>query len=169
MPKFSVLQRRLHRWGSILISLPLLLVVATGILLQLKKDVEWIQPRENKGRSGEMAATFDRILQALQAVPEAGVATWADVNRLDVRPDKGMIKVWCRNNWEVQVDTSTAAVLQVAYRRSDLIESLHDGSWFHDAVKRWVFLPAAVILLGLWLTGIYLFILPHWVRLRRAA
>jgi uncharacterized iron-regulated membrane protein len=165
--KLSILQRKLHRWGALLIALPVLVVIGTGILLQLKKDFEWIQPRENKGHPGALDASFDRILETLRTVPEAKVKTWADVNRLDVRPDKGMVKVWCKNHWEVQLDTSTAAVLQVAYRRSDLIESLHDGSWFHDAAKRWVFLPAAVILFGLWLTGIYLFFLPHWVKWRR--
>jgi hypothetical protein len=69
----------------------------------------------------------------------------------------------------VQVDLQTGEVLQVAYRRSDLIESLHDGSWFHDRAKLWVFLPVAVVVLGLWGTGIYLFFLPYAVRRSRRA
>ena len=52
----------------------------------------------------------------------------------------------------------------MAYRRSDLIESLHDGSWFHDRAKLWVFLPTAAVVLMLWGTGIYLFFLPLAVR-----
>jgi hypothetical protein len=69
----------------------------------------------------------------------------------------------------VQVDTNTGSVLQVAYRRSDLIESIHDGSFFHDQAKLWVFLPTAIIVLGLWVTGMYLFILPLAVRRRQAS
>jgi len=34
--------RWLHRWGSILIALPIHLVIATGIVLQLKKQVAWV-------------------------------------------------------------------------------------------------------------------------------
>ena len=85
----------------------------------------------------------------------------------------GMVKVRCENRWEVQIDTATGEVLQVAYRRSDLIESMHDGSFFHEHAKLWIFLPSGVILLGLWLTGMYLWILPKWAksagRKRRAA
>ena len=60
-------------------------------------------------------------------------------------------------------------MLQASYRRSDLIESIHDGSFFADAAKLWVFLPAALILLGLWISGVYLWLLPHLVRRRRRA
>jgi len=55
-------------------------------------------------------------------------------------------------------------LLQSAYRRSDLIETLHDGSFFHPLVKLGVFFPAAVIVFGLWITGMYLFLLPFRAR-----
>ena len=45
----------------------------------------------------------------------------------------------------------------MAYRRSDFIESIHDGTYFHDMAKLGVFLPSAIILLVLWITGMYLF------------
>jgi hypothetical protein len=50
-----------------------------------------------------------------------------------------------------------------------MIEAIHDGSWFHDAAKLWIFLPAAFVLLLLWLTGIYLFFLPIFTRRRQRA
>ena len=34
--RFSIWQRRLHRWGAILVALPLSVIIATGVLLQLK-------------------------------------------------------------------------------------------------------------------------------------
>jgi hypothetical protein len=77
-----------------------------------------------------------------------------------------MLKVTAQNGWEVQVDTQTREVLQVAYRRSDTIEAIHDGSWFHPEAKLWVFLPAGAILGILWLTGMYLFLLPYIARAR---
>jgi hypothetical protein len=100
------------------------------------------------------------------------VQSWKDIHRVDLRPSRGLIKVTTRNSHEIQLDAQTGEVLQVAYRRSDFLESLHDGSWFHDGVKYWVFLPAGVILLILWGTGLYLFWLPlsvKWKRRRMAA
>jgi uncharacterized iron-regulated membrane protein len=167
--KLQVLTRRVHYWGAIVVSAPLLVVIVTGILLQLKKELPWVQPPEQRGTGKEPAVSLAQVLAACRGVPEAEVETWDDVNRIDVRPSRGLIKVWAKNSWEVQLDAYSGEVLQVAYRRSDLIESLHDGSWFHDAAKLWLFLPAAVVLLGLWLTGLYLFWLPIVVRRRRAA
>ena len=166
--KASVLNRKLHRWGSVLIALPLLVVICSGILLQLKKDVAWVQPPTVKGSVGEAPSlSFDRVLEIASSVEEAEISSWDDVDRLDVRPGKGMLKVRANNRWEVQIDTTTGDVLQVAYRRSDLIESLHDGSFFHDIAKLWVFLPSGVILLGLWFTGLYLFLLPYLARRKK--
>jgi hypothetical protein len=100
-------------------------------------------------------------------VEVAGIKDWKDIDRLDVQPTRGMVKVRAKNSWEVQIDLKTGEVLQTAYRRSDLIESIHDGSFFHDYAKLWLFLPSGIVLLLLWLTGIYMFVLPYWVRSRR--
>ena len=76
----------------------------------------------------------------------------------DVNADgKGVIKVRAKNRWEAQLDQSNGDVLQVAYRRSDIIESIHDGSFFHDRAKLGLFLPASIVLFVLSLTGIYMF------------
>lgn len=159
--------RKCHRWGAILIALPFLLVIATGILLQLKKDWAWVQPPTTRGQGQTPAVSLDVLLHAAQSQPETGVKSWEDVDRIDLQPGRGIAKVQARNRWEVQVDLASGEVLQVAYRRSDLIESLHDGSWFHDQAKLWVFLPSAVVVLGLWVTGVYLFFLPYAVRWSR--
>lgn len=162
-----VVVRKSHRWGAVLVAAPFLLVLLTGLLLQVKKQVPWVQPPTARGSAREPAVGFDAVLAAARSVPEAGVAGWADVDRVDLRPQDGVVKVTCKSRWEVQVDAATGSVLRAAYRRSDLIEALHDGSWFGDGAKLYVFLPAAVGVLGLWLTGAYLFVLPVAVRWRR--
>ena len=165
--KSAKFNRVFHRWASIIIALPLLLVICTGVLLLLKKDISWIQPPTQRGSTEELGIGFEQILASAKTVPVAGIKGWGDIDRLDVRPSKGMLKVRANNRWEIQLDAATGEVLQVAYRRSDFIESLHDGSFFHDKVKLFVFLPAAVILLLLWMTGIYLFFHPYLVRRNR--
>lgn len=165
--------RSWHRWGAIIASVPVLVIIAAGLLLQLKKEVAWIQPSSTKGsvRDAGPSVSFEAILAAAGSVEGAGIESWADVDRLDVRPDKGIVKVRGQadgtGKWEIQVDTATGEVLQVARRRSDLIESIHDGSFFAgDVTKLWIFLPAAVVLFVLWLTGMYLWALPLVARAR---
>jgi uncharacterized iron-regulated membrane protein len=160
-------QRKVHYWLSIFAAIPLVVIIVSGTLLQLKKHLPWVQPTEQRGRGKELTLTMPQVLEICRTVHEARVQTWDDINRVDVRPSRGMLKVWTTSNWEIQIDTQSGEVLQVAYRRSDLIEAIHDGSWFHDGVKYGIFLPVAMILLLLWLTGIYLFVLPYLVRSRR--
>lgn len=159
--------RKAHRWGAILVALPFLLVIVTGILLQLKKEWSWVQPPPTRGKGRTPTITMQAMLDAAKSVPEAEVESWKDIDRMDIQPRRGIVKIQTHSRWEVQVDLQTAEVLQVAYRRSDLIESFHDGSWFGDPAKLWVFLPAAGVVLGLWFTGIYLFFLPYSVRWSR--
>lgn len=157
--------RRIHRWGAILIAVPVLLVIITGLLLQLKKEIAWIQPPTRKGAQPGLRIGWDSILEKAKSVKEAEVESWDDIDRLDVRPAKGVIKIRCVNNWELQLDSGNAELLSSAYRRSDFIESLHDGSFFSDFAKLYVFFANGLVLLALWISGMYLWYLP--IRSRR--
>ena len=152
-----------------MIFLPLGLVIVTGILLMLKKEFDWIQPPTQKGVQPKAipTLTLEELFASAREVPELEMENWADLDRVDVKSDKGVVKFVGSNRWEVQVDTTTGEVLQVAYRRSDLIESLHDGSFFVDWTKHNLFLPSGVLLLVLWFSGIYLFVITQAARARK--
>ncbi len=158
--------RRLHRWATPFIAVTFLIVLTTGILLQLKKNLPWVQPPTAEASGTIPGVTFAELLATVRAEPRMQVESWADVNRVDFRPKDGVVKIDALSRWEMQIDVTNGRVLSVAYRRSDLIESIHDGSWFHSSAKLWIFLPSAVILLLLWVTGIVLFIQP-WLRKAR--
>lgn len=158
--KFNKFNRKIHYWASIIVAIPILVIILSGLLLQTKKHFVWVQPVELSGTGKIPTISLEQILDVCRTVSEAEIKSWDDINRIDMRPSRGMLKVWSKNNWEIQIDTETGAVLQTAYRRSDIIESIHDGSFFHDAVKMWIFLPSGIVLLLLWLTGIYLFVIP---------
>jgi uncharacterized iron-regulated membrane protein len=162
-----VLWRKVHYWLSVVVALPLLLVISTGLLLHVKKDFHWIQPEELRGTDGAPGVSFDEILARCAEIPELAVERWEDVQQVDYRPGKSLVKVTAKNGWEAQLDPADGRVLQVAFRRSDVIEALHDGAWFGDVAKRWVFLPSGVVLLVLLATGIYLFLLPFLARRKR--
>lgn len=149
--------RKVHYWGALACAIPIIIVICTGVLLLLKKESEWIQPSTVNGQSRAPSVGFDKILESLKNNRDINVQSWSDIKRIDVRPSKGIMKVQLKNNWEAQLDQQTAKILKVSFRRSDIIESIHDGSYFHDAAKLWLFLPAAIVLLVLWITGIYLF------------
>jgi uncharacterized iron-regulated membrane protein len=158
--------RKFHHWCSIVIALPLLIILITGMLLLLKKQVSWIQPATMRGQGESPELTFEQIIEIATTVPEAQIDTWDDIDRLDVRPSKGVIKIRAKNNWEIQIDHRDGTVLQSQYRRSDIIENIHDGSFFYEAAKPWMFLAAAAGFLLLWITGMYLFIITRKAKAR---
>ena len=166
--KFYSLNRKVHRWLGVLTALPLILIIGTGALLHLKKQISWIQPPVVQGSSSAPTLSFDKLLSALKTVPEFQVREWSDVHRMDVRPSRGIAKVHSKHtNLEVQVDLATGEILQAQERRSDLIESLHDGTWFSESTRWGVFFPAGIAIGALWITGLTLFLQPYLLRRRR--
>lgn len=160
--------RRLHYWVSFAIAIPVLVLLASGVLLQTKKHWTWVQPPEQRGTGTAPQVTLDELLQVLVAQPDLGVSGWDDVSRIDLRPRRGVAKVQLHDGLEVQVDLGTGRVLQQAHRRSDLIESIHDGSFFGgEWTKLGLFLPTGVLLLFLWGSGVFLFLVPLMGKRRR--
>ena len=52
-----------------------------------------------------------------------------DLQRIDARPEKGMIKFVFDNHYRgIQLDGSTGDILAITKRRSDFFENIHDGS-----------------------------------------
>jgi len=167
--------RDIHHWGSLALMIPLGVMIVAGVFLMLKKEFDWIQPPTQRSEidvAGPPDMTLLALYEAAAAIPELEITAWDQFERIDIRSDRGIGKFVSSNRWEAQIDLTTLEVLQVEYRRSDLFEQIHDGSFFADWVKLFVFLPAGLMLLVLWSTGIWLFFLPHvkrWQRKKKRA
>tara|TARA_X000000368_G_scaffold141339_1_gene111260 strand:+ start:560 stop:970 length:411 start_codon:yes stop_codon:yes gene_type:complete len=136
-------------------------------MLQLKKQLNWVQPNVEITSSSQ-PIMLQSYLDAAKSVKEANVSSWDDIERIDIRPDKGIAKIKSKNNWEIQIDIETTEIYATNYRRSDVIESIHDGSFFSEIVKYGWFLPSGILLLILSLTGIYMFFIPILKRRKKS-
>ena len=135
-------------------------------MLQLKKQLNWVQPNVEITSSSQ-PIILQSYLDAAKSVKEANISSWDDIERIDIRPDKGIAKIKSKNNWEIQIDIETTEIYATNYRRSDVIESIHDGSFFSEIVKYGWFLPSGILLLILSLTGIYMFFIPILAKRKR--
>lgn len=161
---FRKINRSTHKWASIIVAIPLLIILVTGILLLVKKEFSYLQPPSAKGIASQPSISFDVILQQAKTIEQAQVTSWDSIERLDVRPSKGIVKIRTNSQWEIQLDAKTAEVLSVAYRRSDTIEQIHDGTYWQKNANLWLSLPVAIILLLISLTGLFLFFYPYYKR-----
>jgi len=161
-----------HRYLGVSLALLLLISAVTGILLSLKKEVDFLQPPTQKGEVQSLQEW--KPLHELSTIASTHFyEKYPDqknnpIDRLDVRPSKGIVKVlFGEGNWEVQVDGHSGAVLSVAKRHSDWIESLHDGSIISDLFKLISMNFLGVGLIVLLSTGLWLWYGPRLIRIEK--
>ena len=143
--------RKYHKWIGLSLAIFLFISSLTGFLLGWKKNVDLLQPVEQE--HGQMS--FDEFLP-LPELKKSADEYWKniypdkpnEVTRIDVRVDKGIIKLLFEDGyWEAQINPMTAEVLSLERRHADWIEQIHDGSIISDNFKL-----ISMSLLGLGLT-----------------
>jgi uncharacterized iron-regulated membrane protein len=159
--------RSIHKWIGISVALFMLITSVTGILLGWKKNVELLQPATLKGESTDVAewVSFEMVSQAALRAIDSVTHQENQIDRLDVRFDKGIIKVlFTKGYWEVQVDATTGKALSVAQRHADWIEHIHDGSIISELFKLIYTNYLGLGLLFLSITGFWLWYGPKVIR-----
>ncbi len=169
--------RSIHRLLGISLFVFFMIVAVTGALLGWKKDVGWMQSRTAAGSSFELSEW--KSLASLTATAEDYMAREhpelsAVIDRIDVRPSKGIVKISFERHYHgLQLDGTTGNVLVDEYRRADLIENLHDGSFLDDKlgsgrlIKLFYTSILSLALLGFTLSGFWLWYGPKRMRRRR--
>src|SRR5688572_6547232 len=76
----NLLNRKIHYWATAFVAIPVLVIICSGVLLQMKKHWQWVQPEEKRGMGTAPSVDLEAILASVQAVPGLGVKSWDDVN-----------------------------------------------------------------------------------------
>jgi len=145
----------------------MIISAVTGVLLGWKKDVNLLQPPEQKGTSTaiEQWVSVNEIAESAKQAIDSVVGRAIAIDKMDVRPSKGIIKVLFKEGyWEVQIDGVSGKPLSVLQRHSDWIEHIHDGSIVGDLFKLVYTNTIGWGLLVLALSGIWLWYGPKVVR-----
>lgn len=151
----------LHLWVGVATGVLFLVVGVTGVLLNHKRGLG-LMPEVEHAPSAPFEASLPLAALVEAARAEAGdEAAAAGVDRMDVRPRDGLVKVRFRdrNVTEVTVDLASGAVLDVGVRNDVFLEKLHSGEVFGP---RWVLLSDLVGVAGILLvgTGLWLWLNP---------
>lgn len=159
--------RTWHRFIGTCLGLFMLITASTGVMLGWKKNVDLLQPPEQKGTTTllDQWVSIEAIVQSASHAVDSVLGYSIEVDKLDVRPSKGIVKVLFKEGyWEVQVDGATGKSLSVMQRHSDWIEHLHDGSIIGDLFKITYTNVLGWGLLVLALSGFWLWYGPKVVR-----
>lgn len=153
-----------HLWIGVLFTVVLLVVAVTGVLLNHKRGLG-LMPDVTNASPAPLTASLPLAELAERARAAAGLGALEPIDRMDVRPDDGFVKVRFDDPaWtEVTVDLATGRALHVGPRSDVFMEQLHSGELLG---KRWVLLTdaAAVALVLLLVSGYWLWLAPRWRR-----
>lgn len=126
--------RKVHRTTGALLFIFFFLTAITGLTLGWKKNSGgYILPESYKGSSTELRnwISFDSLHAIACGIARDSISPTLslELERIDARPDKGMVKfVFMEGFWGIQLDGATGKLLHIERRRSDFIENIHDGS-----------------------------------------
>lgn len=162
-----------HKWTGIIVAIVLLNMALSGFLLLMKKKFDWIQPPTMTGQKGETGTYRDfisteHLFDLVLAQDHPDFQSLEDIDRVDFRPGRRVFKVRSEHHLaEMQIDAVSGEVLhQHMKRRSDFLESLHDGSFYGEWAHEWLMPATSICLVFLICSGLYLWIEPT-IRKRR--
>jgi uncharacterized iron-regulated membrane protein len=133
--KILRISRKIHRTTGAILFAFFFIVAVTGLLLGWKKHSGGvILPKSYKGISTNQQDWLPVYIlheKAVKVVREQISPNLSlELERIDFRPDKGMVKfVFIEGYWGVQLDCTTGELLHIERRRSDFIENIHEGSF----------------------------------------
>ena len=132
--KITRLYRKIHRTIASVLFVFFFIISITGLLLGIKKHSGGvILPKSHKGITTDLKQwlPFDSLHTIAVNILHDSISPdlKPDLERIDARPDKGMVKfVFIDHYWGIQLDGATGKLLHIERRRSDIIENIHDGS-----------------------------------------
>ncbi|MDX1942828.1 MAG: PepSY-associated TM helix domain-containing protein [Saprospiraceae bacterium] len=168
--------RKIHKVTASLTFIIFFIVSITGLLLTWKKHSGGlILPDTQTGTSTNKKdwLSLDTLeVLAIQGLEAHNPKLNPEVDRIDVRPSKGVMKfTFTDHYYEVQIDATTGNIMHVKRRFSDLFEKIHDGSivdkWLNisgDWFKLTYANIAALSLLIFTITGFWLWYGPKVMR-----
>jgi hypothetical protein len=132
--------RKIHRFSASFLFLFFFFIAISGILLGWKKHSNGFLLTET-----QIGTTTDlKQWISLDSLHTIAIQTHQEImfengtiNRMEVRPDKGIVKFTFNNSYlGLQIDGGSGVILSSETRRSDVIEQIHDGS-IVDRVFGW--------------------------------
>lgn len=172
--------RWIHRKLAIILFVFFAIISLTGLLLGAKKNTGLLAPTQqgvSEGLSTWLSLDSLGRLAVSYLRDSVSPGLNAEIDRMDIRPDKGVVKVHFIGHYKgLQLDGTNGKLLLIENRSSDFIEDLHDGSILDnlfgtsgEQIKLGYTITMGISLFLLVATGFWLWYGPKILRKRRKA
>jgi len=159
--------RKIHRISASLLFVFFFFISISGTMLGWKKHSNGVLlPKTQIGTTTDLQkwVSLDSLRNIALNTFEVKQSKKGIIDRMEVRPDKGIIKFTFSNSYqEFQIDGASGTILGDETRRSDFIEQIHDGSII-DKTFNWSSGTFKVIYTSLMGIGLLVFtITGYWL------
>ncbi|MEM9541857.1 MAG: PepSY-associated TM helix domain-containing protein [Cyanobacteria bacterium P01_E01_bin.42] len=162
---------QIHKYLGVALCIFLISLAVTGIFLSYKGAYDWMQASTARGAKGsiETMMPLSEAVEKVMSLNLPELQTPDDINRIDIRLNKGTYKVRAKGNvpLEVQLDAQTGEVLSQSYRWGDWIEHVHTGEIIGESMRRTSGTILGMTTIILSLTGLILWAIPALRRKRK--
>lgn len=160
--------RNLHKIIGLICCLFLCVISLTGFFLAMKSRFGWIRPDAQAGTEFAHPSELAPIHLVLDAAFAAGfseVKVIEDIDRLEFHAEDRIWKILSKEGFrEIQIDGVTTEVLSRGQRNDQMLEQLHDMSFFSDWLHDLVLPLVAGGLFLLSLSGVIMYMVPVFRR-----
>ncbi len=170
--------RKVHRITGITLFVFFFLIASTGLLLGWKKNSgDILGSKTYRGTTTELKDWLP--LNQLESMAKTHLTRTVpdtkelQLDRIDIRQDKGVAKFIFEDYYGIQIDGATGALLHVDRRRADFVENIHDASLLDNYLNTGGYIKLiyttimSIALLLFTVTGFWLWYGPK--RMRRTA
>jgi len=139
--------KKIHLFIALVFLLPIVIIFSSGLVLVSKQFFPIIQPTiiETTVIEGKAFLSFEELRKDLE------------IDQIIYRPSKNNIAIRYKNDMEKQLNAQTGEVLSFAKRHTNWLLRIHQGNYFSNWVKQFVFIPTAFALQVLWISGLLLY------------
>lgn len=167
--------RKIHRITGATLFIFFFIVAVTGLLLGWKKNAgDLLGSKTYIGSTTQLKEWLPLSVLEEQAgsylANEIPSASKLELDRIDIRQDKGVVKFIFEGYYGVQIDGATGALLHMDHRRADFIENIHDASLIDNYLNTQGYIKLAyttvmsMALLLFTITGFWLWYGPKRMR-----
>lgn len=142
-----VTYKKIHSFFALTFIVPMVIIFSSGFILLIKAYFPTIQPpvEETMDIPGKPLLSLDELKQD------------PTIDQIIYRPSKNNISIRYKDDMEKQIHAQTGKVLSYAKRHTNWIIRIHQGTYFANWIKEFIFIPTAVALQIIWITGLVLY------------
>jgi len=151
--------RKYHRIISLIVALPLALIVLSGLILQLRQQFDFIQPKTitMEKNPGVRFLTIEEMIVASNEPPE-------NIDQIIFKPKKFHLAMRLVSGNEIQIHPQTGEILKNSPRYTNFLIDLHQGSFLGNWYQYLIVFPTGLALAFLLISGLLIY---PWRNLKR--